>query len=93
MAFLETKGGGLGMIQHVVFVLSIACVLDPIGFFAHAADPDPLQDYCVADMNAVNGGVRVNGYPCKDRALVTSDDFVFTGLRNKGTRNSNIMYN
>lgn len=85
MALLKNKGARHGMIQYVLFVLNIAFVLEPIPFFAHAADPDPLQDFCIADMNAVNGGVHMNGYPCKDHALVTSDDFVFTGLRNKGT--------
>ncbi|KAG0564628.1 hypothetical protein M758_8G121200 [Ceratodon purpureus] len=84
MALVKNKGGGVARIQYVLFALSIICVLDPIQFFAHAADPDPLQDFCVADTTAVEGGVRMNGYPCKDRALVTSDDFVFTGLRNKG---------
>ena len=90
MALVKNKGGGVARIQYVLFALSIICVLDPIQFFAHAADPDPLQDFCVADTTAVEGGVRMNGYPCKDRALVTSDDFVFTGLRNKGTHTSNI---
>lgn len=85
MASLKNKGGGLGVIQYALFVLSIACVLDRIHFIAHAADPDPLQDFCVADTTAVKAGVRVNGYPCKIRTNVTSDDFAFTGLRNKGT--------
>ncbi|WOL12252.1 hypothetical protein Cni_G21018 [Canna indica] len=42
-----------------------------------AADPGPLQDYCVADYNST---VFVNGYACKDRGLVTADDFFFSGL-------------
>ena len=83
MAFLEnTKRGGLGMISSIVLMLKISCVVFLIQFSAHAADPDPLQDFCVADMDA---GVLVNGYPCKDRANVTSDDFAFTGLRTAGT--------
>lgn len=28
--------------------------------------------------------MSVNGYPCKDRHLVTPDDFLFTGLRSNG---------
>ncbi|PON61018.1 Germin [Parasponia andersonii] len=31
-------------------------------FPSHSADPDPLQDICVADLNAT---FSVNGYPCK----------------------------
>jgi len=81
MAIRKFNSGGRGMVQWVVvFVLGIA----QLG--AHAADPDPLQDFCVADLDAARNGVSVNGYPCKDRHLVTSDDFVFTGFRNKGTR-------
>ncbi|KAG6545869.1 hypothetical protein Mapa_012524 [Marchantia paleacea] len=42
-----------------------------------ASDPDPLQDFCVADLLA---GVRVSGYICKDPQTVTADDFSFAGL-------------
>lgn len=48
-----------------------------------AADPDPLQDFCIADINASNS-IPTNGYLCKARSLVTADDFTFTGLREKG---------
>ncbi|RZC68386.1 hypothetical protein C5167_031656 [Papaver somniferum] len=44
-----------------------------------SADPDPLQDICVADLNSP---IRVNGYPCKPESQVTTDDFFFSGLRN-----------
>ncbi|XP_026438550.1 germin-like protein subfamily T member 2 [Papaver somniferum] len=49
-------------------------------FFTHpcfSADPDPLQDICVADLNST---IRVNGFPCKPDSQVTSDDFFFSGL-------------
>ncbi|KAI3975435.1 hypothetical protein MKX01_040128 [Papaver californicum] len=42
-----------------------------------AADPDPLQDVCVADLNST---IKVNGFPCKPESQVTSDDFFFSGL-------------
>ncbi|KAJ7945940.1 Germin [Quillaja saponaria] len=45
---------------------------------AFSADPDPLQDFCVADLNAVP--ISVNGFPCKPITNVTSDDFFFDGL-------------
>ncbi|XP_026438548.1 germin-like protein subfamily T member 2 [Papaver somniferum] len=42
-----------------------------------SADPDPLQDFCVADLNST---IRTNGYPCKPESQVTSNDFFFSGL-------------
>ena len=45
----------------------------------HASDPDPLQDFCVADYSS--NAPRVNGYPCKLRSNVTAKDFVFTAFR------------
>lgn len=42
-----------------------------------SADPDPLQDFCVRDLNAT---ISVNGFPCKPVSDVTSDDFFFDGL-------------
>lgn len=46
-----------------------------------SADPDPLQDFCVADLNAT---VSVNGFPCKPVSKVTADDFFFDGLSKEG---------
>ncbi|KAG1328332.1 germin-like protein 5-1 [Cocos nucifera] len=48
-----------------------------------AADPDMLQDLCVADLNST---VKVNGFACK--ANVTEDDFFFTGLASPGATNN-----
>ncbi|PON61036.1 Germin [Parasponia andersonii] len=50
-------------------------------FPSHSADPDPLQDFCVADHNAT---VSVNGYPCKPKSQVTSEDFFYDGLSKEG---------
>nr|CAD1833752.1 unnamed protein product [Ananas comosus var. bracteatus] len=44
-----------------------------------AADPDMLQDICVADLTST---VKVNGFVCK--ADVTADDFFFKGWRRRG---------
>lgn len=46
---------------------------------SHAADPDPLQDFCVADMSS--NARPVNGYLCKPVNTVTAGDFKFTGFR------------
>uniref|UniRef100_A0A0E0KZI1 Germin-like protein n=1 Tax=Oryza punctata TaxID=4537 RepID=A0A0E0KZI1_ORYPU len=48
-----------------------------------AFDPNPLQDFCVADPTSK---VRVNGLPCKDPATVTADDFFFSGVGEPGGR-------
>ncbi|KAJ7545070.1 hypothetical protein O6H91_09G105900 [Diphasiastrum complanatum] len=44
-----------------------------------AADEDPLQDFCVADLTSQ---INVNGFVCKDPSAVKADDFTFTGFRN-----------
>ena len=48
---------------------------------ASAADPDPLQDFCIADMTS---NVRVNGMPCKDPATVVNADFKSSILATPG---------
>ncbi|KAE8683160.1 Germin-like protein 3-8 [Hibiscus syriacus] len=46
-----------------------------------SADPDPLQDFCVANLS---GSLSVNGFPCKPASEVTSDDFFFDGFMEEG---------
>ncbi|XP_026430784.1 germin-like protein subfamily T member 2 [Papaver somniferum] len=60
--------------------LFLVLCLTVIMFFTlscFSADPDPLQDICVADLNST---IRVNGFPCKPESQVTSNDFFFSGL-------------
>ncbi|KAK3149662.1 hypothetical protein QOZ80_3AG0220570 [Eleusine coracana subsp. coracana] len=45
-----------------------------------ATDPDPLQDFCVADLNGVPS---VNGYPCKPPSSA-GDEFLFSSRATKG---------
>ncbi|XP_078171177.1 germin-like protein 5-1 [Carex rostrata] len=47
-----------------------------------AADPDMLQDICVADP----ASVKVNGFACKSN--FTADDFSFSGLAKSGATNN-----
>lgn len=56
----------------------------------HAADPDPLQDFCVADLSA--NAPLVSGFPCKPRSTVTAEDFVFRGLRNPPASDAEIAH-
>ena len=46
-----------------------------------SSDPDPLQDFCIADLQAP---VSMNGFPCKPASNVTSNDFFFDGLAREG---------
>jgi len=46
---------------------------------ANAADPDPLQDFCVADLSTT--APLVNGFACRPRSTVSAEDFVFKGFR------------
>ncbi|XWS48093.1 hypothetical protein CRYUN_Cryun13aG0043300 [Craigia yunnanensis] len=48
---------------------------------SHSADPDPLQDFCVANLSA---STSVNGFPCKPASEITSDDFFFDGFTEEG---------
>eukprot|EP01018_Ginkgo_biloba_P020903 Gb_34489 [translate_table: standard] len=50
-----------------------------------AADPDPLQDFCVADLNS---DVTANGFVCKNPKEVSAKDFFFTGLAQPGNTNN-----
>ncbi|XP_038880093.1 germin-like protein subfamily T member 2 [Benincasa hispida] len=50
-----------------------------------STDPDPLQDFCVADLNAT---VSVSGFPCKPISKVSADDFFFDGLSKEGNTNN-----
>ncbi|KAF3437124.1 hypothetical protein FNV43_RR19877 [Rhamnella rubrinervis] len=67
-----------GSPYHLLFSLTVLLLL-PLSSFS--ADPDPLQDFCVADRNAT---ISVNGFPCKPISQVTSEDFFFSGLMKEG---------
>ncbi|KAF8408026.1 hypothetical protein HHK36_007166 [Tetracentron sinense] len=60
------------MILFLIVLLPSAC---------RSADPDPLQDFCVAILNST---ISVNGFPCKPVPKVKSDDFFFDGLSKEG---------
>ncbi|XP_020095337.1 germin-like protein 3-8 [Ananas comosus] len=50
-----------------------------------AADADPLQDFCVADLHSP---VVVNGFPCKPNFTVVSDDFFSSAISVAGDTNN-----
>ncbi|CAI9764511.1 unnamed protein product [Fraxinus pennsylvanica] len=66
------------MAVFVVMVLATVTMLTRV-----SADPDMLQDICVADLTS---GVKVNGFACKSN--VTAEDFFFAGLAKPGATNT-----
>ncbi|CAN0914478.1 Putative germin-like protein 2-1 [Linum grandiflorum] len=66
--------------RFVMSALLLAVALS-LCYLASAADPSPLQDFCVADST---NQVRMNGFACKNPAMVQASDFSFSGLQNPG---------
>lgn len=62
--------------------LILLVILVVLPFPCQCADPDPLQDFCVAILNDTS--TSLNGFPCKPASQVTSDDFFFDGLTKEG---------
>ncbi|XP_077225244.1 germin-like protein subfamily T member 1 [Tasmannia lanceolata] len=73
MASLSLASSPLFLILSLLVLLLHSC---------HAADSDPLQDFCVADLKAQK--ISVNGFPCKPPSKVKSNDFFFDGLAKEG---------
>ncbi|XP_052182514.1 germin-like protein subfamily T member 2 [Diospyros lotus] len=63
---------------QLILCLSVLLLL-PLPY--SSADPEPLRDFCVADLNS---SISVNGFPCKPASEVSSEDFFFDGLSNEG---------
>ncbi|PIM97756.1 hypothetical protein CDL12_29771 [Handroanthus impetiginosus] len=68
--------------QSLILILAIFSLFTSP---SHSADPDPLQDFCIADLKEP---ISVNGFPCKPPSNVTSDDFFFDGLIKEGDTNT-----
>ncbi|KAK2632036.1 hypothetical protein EUGRSUZ_L02088 [Eucalyptus grandis] len=68
------------MVVVVVIVMSFAILLGII-----SADPDMLQDVCVADLASK---VKVNGFPCKE--AFNEMDFFYDGLAKPGLPNNTL---
>ncbi|KAL8494347.1 hypothetical protein ACS0TY_025237 [Phlomoides rotata] len=54
---------------NIYLLSTIAISLALLSSFAHASDPSPLQDFCVA-VNDSNAAVFVNGKICKDPKML-----------------------
>ncbi|XP_040994511.1 germin-like protein subfamily 2 member 1 [Juglans microcarpa x Juglans regia] len=69
----------------MVAIVALVVTTFAIFFSAAAADPDLLQDVCVADLAS---GLKVNGFTCKDVANISAADFFFEGLAKPGLTNN-----
>lgn len=74
--------------MNMQFFVKMLVFFVPIIRPSHSADPDPLQDFCIADLRSTPS---INGFPCKPASNVTSDDFFFNGLSQEGNTSSNHM--
>lgn len=74
--------------MRFLVVLLLAGVLVPNARVS-ASDPDPLQDFCIADLEAAGDVPTMNGFPCKAASLATSEDFAFSRLANAANLTGN----
>ncbi|KAF3950180.1 hypothetical protein CMV_024031 [Castanea mollissima] len=77
--------------KGVSFLATVA-ILALASSFVSAYDPSPLQDFCVA-INDIKSGVFVNGKFCKDPAMVSANDFFFSGLNIPGNTGNKVGSN
>lgn len=71
--------------RRAMLVLAAILVAAAFSTPSLANDPDPLQDFCVADPTF---GITLNGFPCKNPANVTANDFFFAGIAKPGLTNT-----
>lgn len=68
-------------IKVTVFAFTILHVF----LLISASDPDPVQDFCVPDINPTSAiPIRIDNLPCKNALDTTADDFVFSGIKSAG---------
>lgn len=62
-------------------VAGLLVALAVVAMSGVSADPDMLQDVCVADLKSA---IHVNGFGCKPMSQVTPDDFFTTAISSSG---------
>ncbi|KAJ4705199.1 Germin [Melia azedarach] len=68
-----------------LLALLVAFVLQ--GHISMASDPDPIQDFCIPNPKFGSlkaAAAHLSILPCKNSSKVTTDDFVFSGLKSAG---------
>ena len=75
--------------NSALYLLSCLTVLLLLLVPSLSADPDQLQDFCVADLNA---SMSINGFPCKPASKVSAKDFFFDLSKEGVTNTSNLNF-
>ncbi|KAL2241321.1 germin-like protein subfamily 1 member 13 [Sesamum indicum] len=75
--------------MKMAFGFLAAILVASLSPFAHASDPSPLQDFCVAVNDSV-AAVFVNGKICKNPNMVVAEDFFFPGLNKPGNTSNQV---
>lgn len=70
-----------------IIIASMAFAMSLTLFVANAADPNPLQDFCVGVPDP-HAAVFVNGFFCKNPKDVTANDFLYKGFNTVGDTNN-----
>ncbi|KAK9995916.1 hypothetical protein SO802_020602 [Lithocarpus litseifolius] len=73
-----------------LYLLSCLLMLLLLPVLSLSADPDSLQDFCVADLNA---SISINGFPCIPASKVSASDFFFDLSKEGITNTSNLNLN
>ncbi|EYU43218.1 hypothetical protein ABFS82_08G124700 [Erythranthe guttata] len=71
----------MGINLIILILISFVALITCWTNLVLANEPDPLQDFCVADFTST---VRVNGFACLEPKRVTADHFSFKGLNVPG---------
>ncbi|KAF6169692.1 hypothetical protein GIB67_004088 [Kingdonia uniflora] len=71
--------------SSLIYLLSLMVLL--FSPFGCCSDSDPLQDFCVAELN---GTLSINGFPCKPISKVRSSDFFFDGFTKEGNTSNGV---
>lgn len=80
-------GTRMGVLTMMAFCMAIAMSMS--FYVAYAADPGPLQDFCVGVANP-ESAVFVNGFYCKNPKEVTANDFLYRGFNTVGDTNNRV---
>ena len=75
--------------NSALYLLSCLTVLLLLPVPSLSADPDQLQDFCVADLNA---SISINGFPCKPASKISANDFFFDLSKEGVTNTSNLNF-
>ncbi|KAL5218253.1 hypothetical protein ABZP36_018937 [Zizania latifolia] len=71
-----------------LLILTVTMVALAVFVSTCGADPEPVQDFCVAVAGAgsdADASPAFPGFPCKPASKVVSDDFFFAGLSRAGS--------